>query len=266
MKKIVFFCSKGRCRSLEIRFVLTLLLSVFFITSSGQGFSVIGGIPHLPAFDINSISEPEPGMLIYSITDESPMIFSGVKWVGLCDNEIREGSIEDYFVVKEGMPYMPVKSYIDISALSGTVYYSTSEKSTMIFNGTHWVRISDMSDCNFLESVGFSTETGAVKTFKLPVLDEDPEISDLCQGVFYVNRETRSIRYYTGNEWRNISCIAVIETLDVKDLNDLIIVSGGNILSNSGSAVTSRGICWDVKPRPTINLDTKTSLFLESGF
>ena len=58
----------------------------------------------------------------------------------------------------------------------------------------------------------------------------------------------------------------VIETLDVSILTDLNTVSGGNIISNSGSAITIRGICWDVNPNPDVSLSSKTESFSVAGF
>ena len=34
--------------------------------------------------------------------------------------------------------------------------------------------------------------------------------------------------------------------------------SGGNISSDGGTAVTQRGVCWDINPNPTVSLNSKT--------
>lgn len=36
-------------------------------------------------------------------------------------------------------------------------------------------------------------------------------------------------------------------------------VSGGNITNDGGAPITSRGICWDTSPNPTVGLATKTN-------
>ncbi len=248
-----------------ISFQFVLFTSLGY-QNTESGFRVIKGIPHLPALDPLAIGSPSPGMLIYSTVDKCPLIFNGTRWGNLCDNDLSTNTIEDYFAVKEGIPFLPVKNTLICIATSGSIYYSADLKSTMIFNGTDWVRISDMSDCNYTLSDNFATQGGEIKTCKLPVMDKDPASYELFEGAFYINSVSKSIRFYDGTNWKDISCIPVIETLEVSDVSDVKTISGVKIISNSGSSITIRGICWDVNPNPDISLDTKTELFSVSGF
>jgi hypothetical protein len=49
-----------------------------------------------------------------------------------------------------------------------------------------------------------------------------------------------------------------IITTDVSNLTQNSATSGGNITTNIGSPILARGVVWDTKPLPTINLSTKT--------
>ena len=53
--------------------------------------------------------------------------------------------------------------------------------------------------------------------------------------------------------------IPVINTSTVTSINHASAVSGGNISSDGGNSITSRGICWSTSPDPTIALFTKTN-------
>ena len=53
--------------------------------------------------------------------------------------------------------------------------------------------------------------------------------------------------------------IPKIITLPVNEIFDSVAQSGGNILSDGGSPIISRGITWSTSPNPTIFLQTKTS-------
>ena len=53
--------------------------------------------------------------------------------------------------------------------------------------------------------------------------------------------------------------LPVLTTTAVSSITDNTAVSGGNITSDGGAAITSRGVCWNTSPNPTIALTTKTS-------
>ena len=48
-------------------------------------------------------------------------------------------------------------------------------------------------------------------------------------------------------------------TMDVTNITAKSASCGGNVISDGGSDVTSRGICWNTSPHPTINNSTATS-------
>lgn len=52
--------------------------------------------------------------------------------------------------------------------------------------------------------------------------------------------------------------VPVLNTTDVIDITSSSAIAGGNILSDGGSAINARGVCWSVEQLPTIS-DSKTS-------
>jgi len=53
--------------------------------------------------------------------------------------------------------------------------------------------------------------------------------------------------------------LPIVNTSEVIDISYTAAICGGNIVSDEGSPVTARGVCWDTIVNPTINLSTKTT-------
>ena len=62
-----------------------------------------------------------------------------------------------------------------------------------------------------------------------------------------------------------LSNIPTISTTSITDIKPNSSVSGGNVVSDGGSPVTSRGVVWSTNPNPTISLATKTNEGTGSG-
>lgn len=62
---------------------------------------------------------------------------------------------------------------------------------------------------------------------------------------------------YQSIQYRS-NILPVITTNAITSISTTSAVSGGNITSDGGAAVTVRGICWDITSGPTIALATKT--------
>ncbi|MBE7630489.1 fibrobacter succinogenes major paralogous domain-containing protein [Tenacibaculum piscium] len=56
----------------------------------------------------------------------------------------------------------------------------------------------------------------------------------------------------------------VLETSEIKEITEFTAISGGNITSNGGKEIISRGVCWSINTLPTI-LDNITSDGSEIG-
>ncbi|HZY25121.1 MAG TPA: hypothetical protein VFE71_04795, partial [Bacteroidales bacterium] len=94
-------------------------------------------------------------------------------------------------------------------------------------------------------------------------------ISELIQNTKYYVRAyaTNSVGTSYGNEvsfTTTANSIPVLTTTTVTSINLYTAISGGNISSDGGSAVTGRGVCWSIINNPTIS-NSKTSDSLGSG-
>jgi hypothetical protein len=53
--------------------------------------------------------------------------------------------------------------------------------------------------------------------------------------------------------------LPILTTSPASEINSSTATCGGNITSDSGNNITSRGVCWSTSPNPTAALSTKTS-------
>ncbi len=53
--------------------------------------------------------------------------------------------------------------------------------------------------------------------------------------------------------------IPIINTNPVDSITPYTVICGGNVISDNGSAVTTRGVCWSTSTAPDISLQTKTN-------
>ncbi|WP_222538528.1 hypothetical protein [Pedobacter polysacchareus] len=243
------------------RILYAVFLFLLFLGNTAiaqRSFSVLNGIPQLAVVDQHSISSPKTGMLIYSSVQAKPLIYNGSSWETLCTNTMQMVSPEDYFMVKDGVSYLPVLAKDPVKSVTpGTIYFSSIQKSAMVYDGAVWVKIQDLSRSIFTPSTGFMSGTEA-QTFKLPVLSTDPAILSVQTGAFYLNAASRTLRYFDGLIWQDIRCMAEVLTLEVTDIKGTTALAHGEVISNAGSDVTTRGFCWSIGPNPDISLNTKT--------
>jgi len=241
-------------------FVFIVLISGFSPVSGQTHFRVIGDIPHLPFLNPASVTSPETGMLVFSSTDSKPMIFTGSSWETLCTDNITSLTAQEYFIVKNGIPFLPTFSSPPTGMLaSGTIYYSTIQKALMVYNGLSWIKMIDLLTGTIAVSSGFSAGVG-VKTVKLPVLSSNPTNPRLVAGAFYINAASKIIRYFDGSLWQDVSCQAVVHTLPVISVTAYTSGSGGNVTTNGGSGITLTGICWSPVADPDTLLTSKTRI------
>jgi len=248
-------------RLLSIILIIFSALIVGLSPLSGQNhFRIIDGIPHLPQLNPATITSPETGMLIFSSTDLKPMIYTGSGWETLCTENVSAITSQEYFVVKNGIPFIPTLGTIPTGSLaSGTIYYSTVEKSVMIYNGSSWTKMVDMLTGTIADNAGFNSGT-RVKTFKLPVINANPSSVGLTAGAFYINSSTKVIRYYNGSVWQDISCQPIVKTIAITNITGYTAESGAEVVTNGGSPVTLTGICWSPNSDPDTLLTSKTRI------
>jgi len=221
---------------------------------------VLGDVPHLPVLDPAAISIPEAGMLIFSSTDSKPLIYTGTAWETLCTENINTTTVEEYFVVKNGIPFLPTFSTVPGGInTTGTIYYSTANNSVMVYNGSSWTKIVDMLTGTFTQNAGFIAGIG-VKTFKLPVLNINPLTPGIIAGAFYINASTKVICYFDGVLWQDIRCQAVVQTLPLNSITGYTALGGGDVTTNGGYPISYTGICWSPNANPDTALTSKTIL------
>ena len=171
-------------------------------------------------------------MLIYSIPDSKPLIYTGSAWETLCTGNITSFTTQEYFVVKNGIPFLPAFSSSPTGMLtSGTIYYSTLSKALMVYNGNSWISMATMLTGTMAASSGFIAGVG-VKTVKLPVLSSNPSPAGLVAGAFYINSLSKIIRYYDGSIWQDISCQAIVQTLPITSITGYSATGGGDVTTN----------------------------------
>jgi len=69
------------------------------------------------------------------------------------------------------------------------------------------------------------------------------------------------ILFSTENTYYNVGgsmAFPNIQTNVVDSIRNTAAICGGNVISDGGSTVTVRGVCWSTSPKPTIALSTKT--------
>jgi len=243
-------------------FLLIICLTFLFLGGGvkAQGFfKVIGGIPHLPAVDVASVKTPQPGMLVYSTQDRQPMIYSGSAWETLCSNNINATTVKDYLEVKSGIPYLSALSAApSAKAEPGAIYLSKTDFGIRISDGISWQSVAQLFNGTFTQNSGFSTNSG-LKVSKFPVLSLNPNVLGIDAGAIYLNAISKTLRYYNGTTWTDISCLPVITTMPVTAITNVAAFSGVNILNNGGSSIILQGICWSKERNPDTALKTKTA-------
>lgn len=50
--------------------------------------------------------------------------------------------------------------------------------------------------------------------------------------------------------------LATVTTANITNIYGTIANGGGNVINDGGGTVTTRGVCWDINPNPTIAIDT----------
>jgi hypothetical protein len=197
-------------------------------------------------------------MLTYSNTESKPFIFTGTGWETLCTNNISAVTSQDFFVVKNGIPYLPSLTGAPLNPLSGSVYYSTIDKSVMIYNGSSWIKMTELLLGSIADNSGFTSGT-SVKTYKLPVINTNPTPTGLVAGALYINSSSKTVKYYDGSKWNDIMCRPIVVTASISNnTSGYSATSGGNVITNGSSNVWLTGVCWSPNANPDTVLTSKT--------
>ncbi len=82
------------------------------------------------------------------------------------------------------------------------------------------------------------------------------------EGIVVFNKTSKKPNYYDGTIWRNYDNTITTINLTTTGLSSVTSFSadcGGTIISDGGSTITTKGVCWSTSSNPTINLATRTT-------
>jgi len=99
-----------------------------------------------------------------------------------------------------------------------------------------------LADSNTIDGSGLGTFISYVSGLTADTLYYLRAYATNCVGTAYGNEITFSTL---------APVLATVTTEDVSNITDTTATSGGEVLSDGGSAVTERGVCWSISPDPT---------------
>ncbi len=185
-----------------------VLLIVIFATCSVKAqtdqFRILDGIPHLPVYaNTTATTGIQSGGVIYSQSDQMAMIYNGSTWDNLCATVTSIAGNNDYFKIINKIPYLPVATVNPIGTPElGNSYYSTSQLTTLVYDGNDWVKIGDLA-CSGNDT-GVTTKKGS---FKFPALGSNPGSGSISEGAIYINTTENIFKVYNGTAWVDgVSC------------------------------------------------------------
>jgi uncharacterized protein (TIGR02145 family) len=121
-------------------------------------------------------------------------------------------------------------------------------------HGHCWNITSNPTVVNYKTSLGSTTKTGFFQSELQNLLPETK---------YYLRAYVKSgndIIYGNEISFTTTSIVlATLTTTSVTSITSTTAVSGGNISSDGGGAITARGVCWSTSVNPTVALSTKTS-------
>lgn len=209
-----------------------LLLLLCLTTSRAQEFKIINAIPHLPVFT-NRVAVPSPsvGMIIFNNDTNQPEIYTGTQWIDLFNATYTATTTEDYFVVKNGIPYLPSYSAAKLSdgtVPNGTMFFNTTTGQIEIWISDSWNSIEVMGTQDIAQGdyIYFNTQNN-VDGFFLPILDNDP--TGCSKGALYINSTAKRIKYnYDDTNWNELELNSIPQASGVTQNGS---VSVGGVLT-----------------------------------
>jgi hypothetical protein len=243
--------------------VAVFSVSPFVVSAQADYFRVEQGIPHLPVYENPAkIASPKTGMLIFSHADGKPMVYTGKLWVDFCSVIYEDITSPEYFMVKNGVPYLPARLMPAGTPLSGAVLYSQTDLGIVVANGVDWIKMLNLQGTTLAGNSSFSTDND-ILTCRFPVLSADP--ASAAEGDIYISIPNKCFRYCNGTAWINMTCRASVITSPVTDLVGGAGTGGGVVVSNGGSPIKAVGICWGFSANPDTLLATRTRQKITNG-
>lgn len=168
-----------------------------------------------------------------------------------------ELSFKTIAVILPTISTRPISSLTTATAISGGNITSNGG-ATIIARGVCWSIFQNPTILNSNTTDG--TGTGLF----------DSNIKELTPGKTYYLRAyaTNFVGTSYGNEisFTTLNGIITLTTMTISSNSVSSAISGGNVISDGGSSVTAKGICWNTSTNPTIELSTKTTDGNGTGF
>jgi len=259
-KEISFLFRVHACRIKKHSLLASFIFFTFCLIGPslyGQSyFRIQNGIPYLPIYaDATNIGTPIAGMLVYDAGVGTPLFYTGSTWVDFCNSGGSfSGGLQQFSVI-DGIPVLAAIYAEPGNPSSGTVYFSGKEKKLMVFDGSKWNSMKNSNGNAFNNRSGFHGGSSSSGANDFPVLADDPLPAG--EGAIYISTKTKAFRFHNGTDWQDVYCGPVVYTLEVTDSTGYEAKSGGEVLSQGNSAVTSYGICWGVVANPDTTMPTK---------
>lgn len=169
----------------------------------------------------------------------------------------------EHYDLKKDVGDRPTVTTTPVTAITGNSAVSGGEVrseggASVAARGICWDTLSNPTISNFI-----ATEGGGKGSFTATM-------TSLKMNMKYYIRAYATNRYGTdyGEEFSFTTTsgpgIAALTTMTVSAITDSSAMSGGFIISDGGSPVIARGVCWSTTPTPTI-LNSKTNDSIGSG-
>ncbi len=214
------------------------------ITSTTKGFLP----PRMTYAQRNAITGPVAGLIVWCTncgTTGELQVYNGTAWTNMVGNPPTPP---------------PTPPTVVTTSISGIASTSAASGGTVTADGGSAVTARGICwDIATNPTVALSTKTtngtgmgsfGSLMTGLTP------------QTTYFVRAyATNAVGTSYGAElsFTTIAGSPTVITTAISNINSTSAVSGGNVTSDGGSAVTARGVCWDIATNPTVALSTKTS-------
>lgn len=158
---------------------------------------------------------------------------------------------------KEEDPSLPVMQTIDISNVTSNNAHAggfivSDGGAEVTERGVCWNTIPEPT----IEQGRKTSDGSGIGSYQSIIVDLSPGTT------YYVRAySTNKAGTVYGNEltFKTSAVLAEISTLTPTTITTTTAVGGGNVITDGGSTVTARGVCWSQTENPTVALSTKTT-------
>ena len=153
--------------------MLSGLMLFLLLKVHAQQFEIIDGIPHFPIVDsTDDVVSPETGTIVINAGDEfNIVIYNGSTWKSIYEVAGDVTGTGTTFSIKNSLAAIPVGDYSALSPDVGSTYFSDTEKAFMVYDGTSFKKLSEITALAETAGTGVSHQG---RFFKFPVVATPP--------------------------------------------------------------------------------------------